>query len=135
LSTVDSLSTGRPDDYLTPVMLQALRTRRFALATLAAFLLAQPAAACAALCLFESHGAAAHAMPRGASPALAGSSCHTTSAGAVRQDTLEVLSPMAPTRVTVLAVAPDLRVQPVRARPARPPFISQTVEPPPPRFV
>jgi hypothetical protein len=134
---VDSLSPGRPDDYLTPVMLQALRTRRFALATLAAFLLAQPAAACAALCLFESHGAAAHAMPRmsGASSVLAGRTCHTTSAGAVQHDPLQALSPMAPTRVTVLAVAPARRVEPARALPAAPRLISHTVEPPPPRFV
>jgi hypothetical protein len=118
-------------------MLQALRSRRFALATLAAFLLAQPAAACAALCLFERHHVAAHAMPpvSGGSPALAGSTCHTTSAGAVQQDPLQVLSPMVPTRATVLAVAPTRLVEPAQTLPALPRLISHTVEPPPPRFV
>ena len=117
-------------------MLQALRSRRFALATLAAFLLAQPAAACAALCLFERH-AVAHSMPHlgRENPVLANNTSHTTSAGAVQQDLLQVLSPMAPTRVTVLAVAPARRVEPARTLPAAPPVISHTVEPPPPRFV
>jgi hypothetical protein len=117
-------------------MLQALRSRRFALATLAAFLLAQPAAACAALCLFERH-AVAHAMPHMSreSPAFASNACHTTSAGAVQPDLLQVLSPMAPTRVTVLAVVPARRVAPAPALPAVPRLISHTVEPPPPRFV
>jgi len=118
-------------------MLRALRSRHFALATLAAFLLAQPAAACAALCLFESHHAVAHSMPRtnGENPALAGSTCHTSSAAAVQQDQFQVLSPMAPTRVAVLAVAPARWVKPVRALPSPPRLISHTVEPPPPRFV
>jgi hypothetical protein len=118
-------------------MLQALRSRRFALATLAAFLLAQPAAACAALCLFESHHAVAHSMPRTSreNPTLAGSTCHTTGAAAVQQDQLQVLSPMAPTRVALLAVAPARWVEPVRALPTPPRLISHTVEPPPPRFV
>jgi hypothetical protein len=117
-------------------MLQALRSRCFALATLAAFMLAQPAAACAALCLFERH-ALAHAMPpmSGGKPALAGSSCHTSSAGAVQQDPLQVLSPMAPTRAALVAVAPARWVEPVRTLPAAPRLISHTVEPPPPRFV
>jgi hypothetical protein len=118
-------------------MLQALRSRRFALATLAAFLLAQPAAACAALCLFERHHAVAHSMPSMSrdNPALAGSTCHTTSTTAVQRDPFQVLSPMAPTRVALLAVAPARWVEPVRALPALPRLISHTVEPPPPRFV
>ena len=118
-------------------MLQALRSRRFALATLAAFLLAQPAAACAALCLFESHHAVAHSMPSMSrdNPALAGSTCHTTSTGAVQQDRFQILSPMAPTRAALLAVEPTRWVEPVRALPASPRLISQTVEPPPPRVV
>jgi hypothetical protein len=119
-------------------MLKALRSRRFALATLAAFLLAQPAAACAALCLFERHHAVAHSMPIMSRdhPALAGSACHTTSAGAaVERDPFQVLSPMAPTRVALLAVAPARWVEPVRTLPTPPRLISHTVEPPPPRFV
>jgi hypothetical protein len=119
-------------------MLQALRSRRFALATLAAFLLAQPAAACAALCLFEKHHVAAHSMspPSRGNPTLATSTCHTTSAGAaVERDPFQVLSPMAPTRVALLAVAPARWVEPVRTLPTPPRLISHTVEPPPPRFV
>jgi hypothetical protein len=118
-------------------MLKALRSRHFALATLAAFLLAQPVAACAALCLFERHHAVAHSMPRtsGENSALAGSTCHTTSAGAVQRDAFQILSPMAPTRAALLAVAPARWVEPVRILPTPPRLISHTVEPPPPRFV
>jgi hypothetical protein len=118
-------------------MPQALRSRRFALATLAAFLLAQPVAACAALCLFERHHDVAHSMPGMSrdNPALAGSTCHTTSAGGVQQDRFQILSPMAPTRAALLAVAPARWVEPVRILPASPPVISRRVEPPPPRVV
>jgi hypothetical protein len=118
-------------------MLQALRSRRFALATLAAFLLAQPAAACAMLCLFERHHAVAHSMPsmNRDNPALATGACHTTSAGTVERDPFQILSPMAPTRVALLTVAPTRWVEPVRTIPTPPRLISHTVEPPPPRFV
>jgi hypothetical protein len=118
-------------------MLQALRSRRFALATLAAFMLAQPVVACAALCLFERHAAVAHAMPgmSGGNPVLGGGTCHTTSAGAVQQDPLQVLSPMVPTRAAILAVAPTRQSEPAHTLPAAPRLISHTVEPPPPRFV
>jgi hypothetical protein len=118
-------------------MLQALRSRHFALATLAAFLLAQPAAACAALCLFERHHAAAHSMPRMSpgNPALASSTCHSTDAGSVQRDPFQVLSPMAPTRAALLAVAPARWVEPVRRLPAAPRLISYTVDLPPPRVV
>ena len=118
-------------------MPRALRSRPLAFLTLACFALAQPVVACAALCLFERHGPVAHAMPgmSGGSPALAGGTCHTTSAGAVQQDPLQVLSPMVPTRAAILAVAPTRLVEPAQAVPAAPRFISHTVEPPPPRFV
>jgi hypothetical protein len=118
-------------------MLKALRSRRFALATLAAFLLAQPAAACAALCLFEKHHVVAHSMPATSpeNPVLANSTCHTTGAGAVQRDPVQILSPLAPTRVALLAVAPARWVEPGRALPALPRLISHTVEPPPPRLV
>jgi hypothetical protein len=118
-------------------MLQALRSPCFALATLAAFVLAQPAAACAALCLFEKHHVVAHSMPSTSreNPALASSTCHTASAGAVQQDRFQILSSMAPTRVALLAVAPTRWVEPVRTLPTPPRLISRTVEPPPPRFV
>jgi hypothetical protein len=118
-------------------MLQTLRSRRFALATLAAFLLAQPAAACATLCLFERHDAVAHSMPRMSTqnPALAGNTCHTTNAGSVQRDPFQSLSPMAPTRATLVAAAPTRWVEPVRTLAAPPRLISPTVEPPPPRVV
>ena len=118
-------------------MLQALRSRHLALATLAAFLLAQPVVVCAALCLFERHHAVAHSMPSTSrdNPALANGACHTTSAAAVERDPFQVLSPMAPTRVALLAVAPARWVEPARVLPAPPRLISHTVEPPPPRFV
>ena len=118
-------------------MLQALRSRRFALVTLAAFLLAQPVVACAALCLFERHHAVAHSMPsmNRDNPALSNNTCHTTSTGAVQRDRFQVLSPMAPTRVALLAVAPARWVEPVRTLPTPPRLVSHTVEPPPPRFV
>jgi hypothetical protein len=118
-------------------MLQALRSRHFALATLAAFLLAQPVVACAALCLFERHHAVAHSMPSMGrdNPALSTSTCHTTSAGTVQQDRLQILSPMAPTRAALLAVAPARWVEPARTLASPPRLISHTVEPPPPRFV
>ena len=118
-------------------MLQALRSRRFALATLAAFLLAQPVVACAALCLFERHHAVAQSMPsmsRGTA-ALSTGTCHTTSAGAVERDRFQILSPMAPTRVALLAVAPTRWVEPVRTLPATHSLITRAIEPPPPRFV
>jgi hypothetical protein len=118
-------------------MLQVLRSRHLALATLAAFLLAQPAAACAAVCLFEKHHAVAHSMPRTSheNSALASSTCHTTNAGAVQRDSFQILSPMAPARVALLGVAPTRWVEPVRTLPAAPRLISHTVEPPPPRIV
>ena len=118
-------------------MRQALRSRRFALATLAAFLLAQPVVACAVLCVLERHHAVAHAMPsmNRDNPALSTSTCHTTSAGTVQRDRYQVLSPMAPTRTALLAAAPTRWVEPVRTLPPAPSLISRTVEPPPPRFV
>jgi hypothetical protein len=118
-------------------MPRALHCRCVAFLTLACFALAQPVVACAALCLFERHGAVAHAMPHksGGSPALAGGTCHTTSAVAVQQDPLQVLSPMVPTRAAILAVAPTRRVEPVQTLSAAPRLIYRTVEPPPPRFV
>jgi hypothetical protein len=119
-------------------MLRTLRSRTFAFATLAAFLLVQPAVGCAALCLFETHHAAgAHAMPgtNHWKPTLSISACHTTDTGAVRRDPVPALSPMAPARAPVIAVAPARWVEPVRALPTPPGPISHTVKPPPPRFV
>jgi hypothetical protein len=120
-------------------MLQVLRSRRrhFAFATLAAFLLAQPAVGCVALCLFERHFAGAHAMPgmNQGSVALTNSACHPTDTGAVQRPPLQVLSPMEPASAPIIAVAPARLVEPVRSVPASPHFISHTIEPPPPRLV
>jgi hypothetical protein len=117
-------------------MPRALRSRSFAFLTLVCFALAQPVVACAALCLFQRHDAAAHAMPprSGGNPALAGGACHTTSAS-VQQDPIQVLSPMVPTRATLLAVAPTRLVEPAQTRTDPLRLVSHTVEPPPPRFV
>ena len=57
--------------YLTPSMRQTFRSRGFALATLVAFLVAQPVVGCLALCLLGTHHPATHAM---AGMAPAGSS-------------------------------------------------------------
>jgi hypothetical protein len=117
-------------------MIRTLRSRSFAFATLAAFLVAQPAVGCAALCLFETHHAAgAHAMPGMDhwKPALSISACHTTDTGAVRRDPAPGLSPMEPARAPVIAVASTRWVEPVRALPTPPRLIFHTVQPPPPR--
>src|SRR5215213_3009021 len=86
-------------------MLQALRSRGFAVSMLAAFLLAQPAALCTALCLMERHHAAGHAMPETvhATPALTSNTCHTAAAGTVQRDRYSVMSPMAPSRGPAIA--------------------------------
>lgn len=119
-------------------MLQALRShrRRFAFATLAAFLLAQPAVGCGVLCLLERH-AGAHAMAgmNRANPALGNAACHPTGTGAVQRDPVQVLSPMEPALAPVIAVAPARWVEPLRTLPTAPRLISHTIEPPPPRFV
>jgi hypothetical protein len=125
--------------YLILSMLQALRSRRrrFVFATLAAFLLAQPAVGCAALCLLERHLAGAHVMPginRG-NLTLGNAACHPTATGVVQRDPLQVLSPMEPALAPVIALAPARWVEPVRTFPTAPRLISHTIEPPPPRFV
>ena len=118
-------------------MLRALRSRCWSLTTLAAFLLVQPAAVCAALCLFRGHHAAAHAMPgtEHGTPALGNAACHSSHVGTVDRSPLQVLSPMAPTPAQMIAAAPTHRVQPVWALPTPPRLVSRTAEPPPPRVV
>ena len=117
-------------------MFRALRSRGFAVTMLAAFLLAQPAALCTALCLVERHHSAGHAMPetaRGAS-ALTSSTCHTTAAaGTVQRDRYNVLSPMAPSRGPALAAEPADQIEPASARSAAPRQIFHSIESPPPR--
>jgi len=118
-------------------MLRALRSRCWSLTTLAAFLLVQPAAVCAALCLFGGHHAAAHAMPgtEHGTPALGNAACHSSHVGTVERSPFQALSPMAPTRAQVIAAAPAHRVHPVWALPTPPRLVSRTAEPPPPRAV
>jgi hypothetical protein len=117
-------------------MLRTLRSRSIAFATLAAFLLAQPAVGCAALCLFETHHVA-HAMPgmNHVKPALSISTCHTTDTGAVQREPVPALSPMVPAGAPVIAAAPARWVEPVRTLPTPPRPIFHTVQAPPPRFV
>jgi hypothetical protein len=115
----------------------ALRSRAFALATLAVFILAQPAAWCTALCLFEGHHGGVHAThgtDRGTS-ALDGSACHTGTTGGVERGPGQLLSPMVPAGEPVIPLAPAGWLDPDRPLPASPHLISPTVEPPPPRLV
>jgi hypothetical protein len=118
-------------------MLQALRTRRrFALATLTAFILVQPAVACAALCVMDRHSAATHSaagMDRD-SPTLTQTDCHSTGSGSVQRSPLPVISPMEPAQATIIAVAPFGWVEPVRTPPTYLHSISRSVDPPPPRW-
>jgi hypothetical protein len=118
-------------------MLQPLRARRYlALATLAAFLLAQPAVGCAALCLFERHVAGGHMMPgmNQGSKILTNSACHPTATGTVQRAPFQVLPPMQPASAPVIAVAPDRWIEPVWTLPTAPRLISPKLEPPPPRL-
>lgn len=118
-------------------MFRVLRSRRLAFVALAAFLLAQPAVGCAALCLFQVHDARAHAMPDidHGRVALGNVACHTGISGAVQRASLQVLSPMAPTRAAVVATVAEQWVEPVSAPPELPRLVSRAVESPPPRFV
>jgi hypothetical protein len=116
-------------------MLQALRSRRFAFLALAAFLLAQPAVGCAALCLLQRHHGQHEMAGMGGSAATGSTACHTGVADADHHSPVQALSPMVPAHGPVIAAVPTLAVEPVDARPAFPPLVSRTVEPPPPRLV
>jgi hypothetical protein len=116
-------------------MLRTLRSRGVALATLMAFLAAQPVVGCVALCLFGAHHAGAHAMAgmdRGGST-VGTDACHTSDTGSIQRDPIQPLSPMAPAPAAVIAFAPARSVDPVHALPALPRIIARTVESPPPR--
>jgi hypothetical protein len=117
--------------------LYSRRRRCLALATLAAFLIAQPAVGCAALCAFERHLAGTHTMSgmeRG-SVALTNSVCHASATGTVQQPPLQVLSPMVPASAPFLADAPERWTEPIWSMPAAPHLVSHSIEPPPPRLV
>jgi hypothetical protein len=118
-------------------MLQVLRSRCLSLATLAAFLFVQPAALCAALCVFERHHAAMHAMggTDHGTTTLAGAGCHDGVTGAAQHDETQVISPMAPTRAVVIAAAPERRAEPGQAHPTLPRPLFRAADPPPPRVV
>jgi hypothetical protein len=92
---------------------------------------------CAALCLFQAHHAAAHAMADvdHGKPTLGSGGCHTIDTGTGQRDPLQVLSPMEPAGAPVIALAPARWVEPAQTLPARPNPISHSVEPPPPRSV
>jgi len=116
-------------------MLQAFRSRRFAFLALAAFLLAQPAVGCAALCLIQRHHDQHQMAGMGGSAATGGSACHTGVADADHHSPVQALSPMVPARAPVIAAAPTVAVAPLDVRPTLPSPVSRTVEPPPPRLV
>ena len=115
-------------------MFGTLRTpRRFALTTLTAFVLIQPAMGCAALCFLERHSAGVHSLLMDRDPTLNGSDCHHSQTGAVQPAPLPTISPMEPAQAMMIAVA--LRwTEPVRAFFPTPHRISHPVEPPPPRL-
>ena len=116
-------------------MLQTLRTsRRLALFTLVAFVVVQPATACAALCLLDRHAAGPHSIAgTDQSPTLTPSNCHHSKTGAVQPVQLPVISPMEPAGAMVIAVVARW-TEPVWTLPSAPRFISHSVEPPPPRL-
>jgi hypothetical protein len=115
-------------------MFGTLRTpRRFTLATLTAFLLVQPAMACAALCLLERHSTGGHSLTMDRDPTLTGSDCHHSKTGAVQPAPLPTISPMEPAQAMIIAVALPW-TKPVWAFPTPPHHISHPVEPPPPRL-
>ena len=114
-------------------MLEALRTRPcFALATLAAFMLVQPAMGCAALCLLERHAAASPSMAE-PNHTVIQSDCHHSTTGTVQAVRLPGISPMEPSAAIVIALVPRW-TEPVWTLPSTPRFISYSVEPPPPRL-
>jgi hypothetical protein len=116
-------------------MLQALCSRRFALLALAAFLLAQPAVGCAALCLLQRHHGQHEMAGMGRSAATDGTACHTGVADADRHGPVQTLSPMVPARAQVIAAAPTVAAEPLDVHPILPPLVTRTIEPPPPRLV
>jgi hypothetical protein len=116
-------------------MLQALRSRRFGFLALAAFLLAQPAVGCAALCLIQRHHGEHEMGGMGGPAATGGTACHTGVADADHHSPIQALSPMVPARATVIAAVPTVSVEPLDVRPTLPSPVSRTVEPPPPRLV
>jgi hypothetical protein len=130
------LSSGPVFCYLILSMFQALRSRCLALTTLAAFLLAQPAVGCAALCLIERHMAGAHTMQgmSHGSAFLTNSACHPSETGAVQRIPLPTLSPMESVEPILIAVAPGRSTEPIWTLPAAPRLVSHLVDPPPPRL-
>jgi hypothetical protein len=115
-------------------MLRILRSRSVSLAILTAFLVGQPAALCAALCMVEQHHGPMPAMAHGTG-ASDSDLCHGGVRDASRQDRPQMLSPMVPTRVVVLAPAPERRAEPPSIRPAFPRTAVRPADPPPPRLV
>lgn len=116
-------------------MPRVLRFRGFVLATLAAFVLVQPAAWCSALCLLEGHhhrtvqaGSADHG-----SAVLPGGDCHPADGGAVHNAPLPQLSTMAPAGPQIAIAPPSGSVEAARTLVTSPRTFSPAAEPPPPR--
>ena len=118
-------------------MPRVLRSPGFMLATLAAFVLMQPAAWCSALCLLEGHHSpAAQAAPGShGNSVLRSGDCHTAETRAVHRAPVPTLSAMAPARAQVVAMVPSRWVAPARPLVPSPHAVSPTAEPPPPRLV
>ncbi|MGN6393553.1 MAG: hypothetical protein ACTHM9_15095 [Gemmatimonadales bacterium] len=114
-------------------MLRILRSRSVSFVLLAAFLVGQPTALCAALCAVEQHHAGMPGMAHGAT-ASGAADCHAGVSSAGRRDQLQVVSPMAPAQAMVLAVTSDHRVEPHQARSVPPRTIFRAADPPPPRL-
>ena len=117
-------------------MLQVFRTPRLACFALAAFLLAQPAAGCAVVCLLQRHHAL-HQMADmgGGTVATSGRVCHTGIADADHHSPVQGLSPMEPAHQPMIAVVPTDSIEPLNVLPTLPPQAPRTVETPPPRVV
>jgi hypothetical protein len=116
-------------------MFHAVRSPRFSVLALAAFLLAQPVVGCAALCLLERHHAEHEMTGMGGGVVSGRGACHTGITDADQHHPAQTLSPMEPALEPVLAAAPVSSVEPLTALPALPPQVSRSVEPPPPRIV
>jgi hypothetical protein len=114
-------------------MFRALRSRRVPLLALAVFLVAQPVAACMALCLFEHHEPVAHTAA-GGPMTMAGTVCHAAAGGSVQPLSIQVPAPVDTSRAPALAVAPGIRIEPLLspAHPLQP--AAPGLDPPPPRL-
>jgi uncharacterized membrane protein (DUF4010 family) len=115
-------------------MLRILRSPLVSCVLLAAFLVGQPTALCAALCAVEQHHAGMPGMAHGAT-ASGAADCHAGVSNANRHDQLQVVSPMTPAHTVVLAAISDRRIEPLRVLSAFPRTAFRAADPPPPRLI